>query len=376
VRCLTRDYLQQYSFGGKPLRSESNCEQAPENFKNLPNDEFERNYLQMVVRVSVVILNFNGEVFVKDLMISLSKQTFKDFEVVFVDNASADNSITELQNIIENKCFQGTRVKIILNHSNLGYCAGNNVGLANSQGEYVVFLNNDTFVAPDWLEQLVRVLDRHSSVGACQSRIIFAQTNKVQTAGNLFDVYGWSLGIKEEQNPDINTIGLFYPSGTSVIVRRNILDVCKGFDKLIFAGDYDLGWRIRLFGYQVATSNRSKCYHYGSYATRTLYAHPEQFYQACRERIYVLLKNYSFSRIVLRIPISIVFMFLASIVWCWRTRKDYLTSLSKAVVWNLKNFDKLATKRKRIQRERKVRDDEIEKSMSRYPLVILLAKYL
>ncbi|MCJ7632714.1 glycosyltransferase family 2 protein [Candidatus Bathyarchaeota archaeon] len=306
----------------------------------------------------------------------MSRQTFRDFEVVFVDNASADSSVSELRHLLKRKCFQDMKVRVIINHLNLGYCAGNNTGLADARGEYVIFLNNDTFVEPDWLESLIGVLDDHPSVGACQSKILFAQTKKVQTAGMLLDIYGWSLGISNEQDADIMLNRIFYPSGTSVIVRRSILDMCNGFDESLFSGDYDLGWRVRLYGYKVTTSNRSKCYHYGSYATRTTYTHPEQFYQACRERIYVLSKNYSFSRIVPRIPVSIAFMFLASIVWCRRTRKDYLTSLSKAVVWNLKNLKNLATKREKIQRERKVCDNEIEKSLFHYPLMILLAKSL
>jgi hypothetical protein len=328
----------------------------------------------MVVRASVVILNFNGVSFIKDLMLSLNSQTFTDFEVIFVDNASSDDSVSKLGYFLKNKYFSNMKVRIIVNHTNLGYCGGNNVGLANAQGKYVVFLNNDTSVESNWLEALVNALDANPSVGACQSRVLFAKTKEVQSAGMLLDCYGWSLGLTMKQDLNVVMNRLFYPSGTSVIVRRSIMEKCRGFDEMIFSGDYDLGWMIRLYGYKIAVSNRSICYHYSGYATRTLFAHPEQFYEACKERVYVLLKNYSFSRIVVRIPVSLVLMFLASIVWCQRTRRDYLTSLSKALIWNLKNFQKLAAKRKRIQRERKIPDKEIENAMSHYPLMILLAK--
>jgi GT2 family glycosyltransferase len=265
------------------------------------------------------------------------------------------------------------KIKIVLNNFNLGFCAGNNMGLLNARGEYVVFLNNDTFVEPDWLEHLVKVLDSHLSVGACQSKILFAQTKEVQTLGNLLDIYGWSLGIRNKQNGDIIN-QFFYASGASVIVRKSVLDACTGFDELVFSGDYDLGWRIRLYGYEVVTSNKSICYHYGSFATRITSTHPEQYYEACKERIYVLFKNYSFSRILLRIPISIMLMFFASIIWCKKAKKNYLNSVLRAVTWNLRNLKILLTKRVRVQRERKVSDSDIEKFMSYYPLMIFLAK--
>jgi GT2 family glycosyltransferase len=307
-------------------------------------------------------------------MISLNEQTFRDFEVVFVDNASTDHSIRKLHYLLKSECFRHLKVQIIINRSNLGYCAGNNIGLAHASGDYIVFLNNDVFVEPTWLKELVEVLDSDPSVGACQSLVLFALNQEVQSAGMMLDVYGWSYGIPVKEYANVMEGGIFYPMGTSVIVRRSILDACKGFDELVFSGDYDLGWRIRLYGYKIATSTRSVCHHYGGHATRALYAHPEQYYEACKERIYVLLKNYSITRIALRIPVSTVFMFFGTTVWSWRTRKNYLTSLSKAIIWNLKNFQKLAAERKRIQRERKIPDKEIENAMSHYPLMILLAR--
>ena len=330
----------------------------------------------MVARVSVIVLNFNGAPFIDDLMTSLNEQTFRDFEVVFVDNASTDLSISKLHYLLKSECFRHLKVQIIINRSNLGYCAGNNIGLAHASGDYIVFLNNDVFVEPTWLKELIEVLDSNPSVGACQSLILFALKQEVHSAGMMLDVYGWSYGVPVKEYVDIMEDGIFYPMGTSVIVRRSILDSCGGFDELVFSGDYDLGWRIRLCGYKIATSTRSVCYHYGGHATNALYTHPEQYYEACKERIYVLLKNYSIARIVLRIPVSIAFMFFGTTAWSWRTRKNYLNSLSEAMIWNLKNFQKLVAERKRVQRERKIPDKEIENAMSHYPLMILLYKIL
>jgi GT2 family glycosyltransferase len=326
----------------------------------------------MKIKASIIILNYNGERFIEKLFLSLNAQSFKQFEIVFVDNASKDNSIKILNNMLKKEVFKGLLVKIIINKENLGYCAGNNVGLMQASSKYVVFLNNDVFVDSFWLENLVNSLDADPSVGACQSLILSAKTKEVQSAGMLFDVYGWSLGIHDTKN--VTEDNVFYPMGTSAIVRKNILDSFGGFDASIFSGDYDLGWKIRLSGYRIISSLNSKCHHFGSYATNALYIHSDQYYEACRERIYVLAKNYSLSRIVLRIPTSIMLMFLASTAWSIRTRNNYLISVLRALKWNLRNLKMLSVKRGETQKHRKITDNKIEKSMSKYPLMILLSK--
>jgi GT2 family glycosyltransferase len=306
-------------------------------------------------------------------MLSLSGQTYRNYEVIFVDNASTDNSLDKPQRFLETSSFKEISVKTIINHSNLGYCAGNNVGLTSASGEYIIFLNNDTFVTSDWLENLVMALENDHSVGACQSTILFAQTKTVQSAGMLFDTYGWSLGISDKDNP-VSSEKSFYPMGASVIVRRDLLGNNDGFDELVFSGDYDLGWRIRLLGYKVTVSNTSICYHYGGFATQALNNHPRQFYHSCKERIYVLSKNYSFSRLLFRIPPSLLLMFSASVTWSLIKKENYFISFFNALVWNFVNIKKILYKRSFIQKERKVSDKDIERFMTKYPLMFALYK--
>ena len=116
---------------------------------------------------------------------------------------------------------------------------------------------------------------------------------------------------------------------------------CESFVELTFAVDYDLGWRIKLLDYKIVNSSKSVCYHYGSYSVKILFGHVEQYCQTCKERIYVLAKNYSFSRLSLRLSISIILMLLASSVWSLRTGKNYMTSVPKAVYWNLLTLESL-----------------------------------
>ena len=225
-------------------------------------------------RVSVIILNYNGERFLRRLLLSLSKQTFRDFEIIFVDNASTDNSIKILRQSLQQKEFEDLNVKLVLNNQNFGYCAGNNIGAKYSQGEYLVFLNNDTYVSPKWLEELVKVLDEHPSIGVCQSKLLFAKTCKIQTIGNACDLFGRSGPCINDDvvvQGGVLFKGFFYASGAAFIIRREVFDKCRGFDEKLTYGDCDLSWRVRLCGYNIATALRSKCYHFGSYATKRVF---------------------------------------------------------------------------------------------------------
>ena len=322
--------------------------------------------------VSVILVNYNGEPFIKRLLLSLTNQTYKDFEIIFVDNASTDHSVKIFQEMLRHLQLEDIHVKIILNKENLGYCKGNNVGLKHAQGSYIVFLNNDTYLSTRWLEELVKVLDRYQSVGACQSKILFADTGELQALGNSFDVYGVSVKpfFDSRMGIDVLIDAFFCPSGTSMIVRREVLDKCGGFDEKLFYGDRDLGWRVRLFGYRMAMTLRSVCYHYGSYATKTLFPSVALSYFEYRDRIRILTKNYSFSRLVVRLPLSIFMMFIESAYSTLKFRTPCVSAWFKAILWNILNLRDTIKKRIEMQKKRTVSDDEIEKYMNPYPSLV------
>lgn len=329
----------------------------------------------------MIVLNYDGENFIEKLLLSLGGQTFRDFEIVFVDNASKDRSVEILRKLLNRGRFRGIQMKLVLNRENFGYCMGNNIGLAHAEGSYIVFLNNDTYVSPKWLEELVKVLDTHPSVGVCQSKIVSARTGKIQTIGNIFDGFfclsvgspcGYDLVKLAREGVLVN--GFFYPSGCSAIFRREVLDESGCFDEDLFCGDYDLGWRIRMLGYDIATSLRSVCYHFGSQSVRKIYSSTAESYHGYRETIYVLFKNYSFSRIVKRGPISLALFLCESIYLTLRFKEPRIFMFIMAVFWNLRNFRNLLEKRRKVQQTRSVSDDEIEKHMFPYPLFVYSVK--
>ena len=89
------------------------------------------------IKVSVIIVNWNGKHHLEECLASLSKQTFKAFETILVDNGSADGSIEFIE-----KNFPA--VKIVRLDKNQGFCRGNNIGLKHASGDFIALLNNDT----------------------------------------------------------------------------------------------------------------------------------------------------------------------------------------------------------------------------------------
>jgi O-antigen biosynthesis protein len=119
--------------------------------------------------VSVITVNHDGERYLPGLLDSLSRQTYRRFEVLVVDNASSDGSVGLVRS-------RYPWVRVIEAGGNLGFVGGNNLGFAAARGELFALINNDTVVEPDWLAHLVREAGAAPDVGAVASKILFARS--------------------------------------------------------------------------------------------------------------------------------------------------------------------------------------------------------
>lgn len=113
-------------------------------------------------RVSVVVLCYNSLELTKACLSSLEKySSYENLEVILVDNASSDDTAAYIQSWSSKR----DNVKVILNSENLGFAAGNNVGISAATGEYIILLNNDTFVTEGWVRDLIRPMILDSTIG-------------------------------------------------------------------------------------------------------------------------------------------------------------------------------------------------------------------
>lgn len=130
--------------------------------------------------VSIVIVNLNGGELIVNCVRSVLGTNYRRFEVVVVDNGSTDATIDTIQNIIRKA---PTCVKLIKNQRNLGFAEGNNVGVSSSNGKYIVFLNSDTIVDPNWLQDMVALLEKEQNIAVVQSLLLTKDGTEVDSTG-------------------------------------------------------------------------------------------------------------------------------------------------------------------------------------------------
>jgi len=307
------------------------------------------------LKASVIIPNWNGIRFVGMCLDSLQKTTMEEFEVIVVDNGSADGS----REWVEEKY---PWVRLIKLPFNMGFARACNEGMRASQAEYFVLLNNDIEVEPDWLEELCQGMERHPECGMGTSKMMFLDDREVfYNTGDLF--HAWSAGGGRGQGEkDVGQYDreeyVFGACAGAGIYRKAMIDRIGLFDEdfFIFAEDVDLNMRSQLQGYKAIYLPRAKVYHIGT-ATVGLYS--DRYTYLCkRNDIFVLIKNFSLGWYC-RYFFSILRHQVRDIRYF--TSRGQGTVLLKSKIDALLKLFPMLTRRYHIQRTRKVEDEEIEK---------------
>lgn len=306
---------------------------------------------------------------------SLSKQALNDFEVIIVDNASYDNSLDIIGQMLSNQIL--FPIIVLKNKENLGFCISNNQGLEFAKGDYVALLNNDTYVDTAWLEELVKRAKSSDNPAAVVSCIIDKDSN-LSHYGNLYDIYGASL-----ERTTSTVAEFFYGCGASLLIRRDILEKVGGLDSVFFMyqDDPDLCWRLRLLNLKIVCAEKSICYHLKSsenMISANLKMPVWEFYLAhSRNRLRVLVKNYSYRSLLKRLPLTIVLIQLRAIILSSKNRTpNYLKALVRGLLWNIRYLKGTLRERFKIQQMREVNDCAIEKYMLSYSIELWSIKFL
>ena len=194
-------------------------------------------------RVSVVIPCFNGERFVRGAVESVLSQTYRELEVVVVDDGSSDGSRAVVRDLMSDP-----RVNLVTHDSNRGIPSARNSGVAASRGEYVAFLDQDDEWVPEKLERQVPLLDE----GPAELGLVFSDVLMVDDGGrNLGLAQGREIpsGLDRMSTKErLRALFLHnFVSLISVLVRRRCLDEVGGFDETITGGMDDYELCLRLF---------------------------------------------------------------------------------------------------------------------------------
>ncbi len=256
----------------------------------------------------MIILNFNGQAYLENCLLSVLNSYYPQFEVILVDNGSTDLSI----NMVENTFKKDIRLRIFKNKRNLGFSGGNNFGLDQAKGKYIVFLNSDTTVDPDWLSVLVDEMEKDSSIGLAQSLILSIDGAVVGDAGWLWSDYLLFLHpIGRARKATYEFASVFevsFASGCSMIARKDLLDEIGLFNPEI-PFNYDdtfLSFKVWLSGKRVVAIPNSKVCHIGGAATAKFRDNYSVIFSNFRAKLLLLFDLY-FNLSALSKVLSIVF---------------------------------------------------------------------
>ena len=205
--------------------------------------------------ISIVIVNYNGIKWLKNCLDSLYKQSYTNYEIILVDNCSSDGSCEFVKSNYPN-------VKLLEQNKNYGFAKANNIALKYANGEYLLFLNNDTIVQEEWLEKLVKAaLDNPEYKLLASVQLPDQEGGKTRDITVYFDasVYSPKSSVKR------NIVDSAFASGACFLVHKDWLkEVEYLFDEFYFMAveDLDLSLRTLFAGGKIGYVMDSKLIHF------------------------------------------------------------------------------------------------------------------
>jgi len=303
--------------------------------------------------VSVIVLNYNAGELLLNCVDSLKKSTYTNLEILVVDNISSDNS--------QKKCKEKfPEIKLIQNNENLGYCGGNNVGIKEAKGKFIVILNPDTIVEPNCISELVSAYNKFGE-GLYQPKILsLTEENIIQSTGNMLHVFGFGFA-RDKGNKVMDKIEetekIGYASGTCLFTSREVIDKVGLLDEFLFLyhDDLDLGWRAAQIGINSYYVPKSKIFHVESYSLKWS---SKKFYWLERNRKYCLLTHYS-KETYKKMKFSLMLVDL--FVWAFYFSKGFLGAKIKAELEIKKNKEIIEKKFQELEQRKKISDEKLIK---------------
>ncbi len=326
------------------------------------------------VRVSVIIPHWNGIDILSECISSLINTKHDSYEIIVVDNASTDGSQSWVKNTYP-------QIKLIENDKNYGYAGGCNVGALEAEGNYLVFLNNDTTQDPDWIQNLENFMKKDKMIAAVQPKVLnyFNQ--------NIFDYAGGSGGymdkfcfpytrgrIFSKQEQDIGQYNdskqCFWSSGTAFMVRKKLFFKAEQFDKHFFSHmeEIDLCWRLQAMGFQIWVEPNAVVYHKNA-LSMPMHSH-RKYYFNHRNSLLMLFGNYSLKNTLIlgfgRTILEFIALGYSTLSLNWKQAIAIIRSL----LYIISHLGIIIKKRRKMKAIRIKKDEYIMKNILKKSLVI------
>ncbi len=244
----------------------------------------------------MVVANWNRRELLRACLYSLERQTFRDFEVIVVDNGSEDGSA-------DMAAAEFPAARLIRNSGNRGFCAANNQGIAAARGRFVALLNNDAEADPGWLEALLGAFDLADDIGMAASKIlVWENRTTIDKVGHLIYPDGQNRG-RGTGEPDRGQYDKLeetaWPDGCAAMYRKDMLECVGGFDEDFFAyaDDAELGLRARIAGWRCLYVPGAIVYHHHGSTLGRFAA--ERMFLIERNRVWLAAKLFPWRLLVL-----------------------------------------------------------------------------
>jgi GT2 family glycosyltransferase len=319
--------------------------------------------------LTVIILNWNGKKVLSECLAAIQQQVFKDFLTIVVDNGSDDGSVAWVKD-------NYPEVEVIGLSENLGFSAANNIALKKVHTRYAALLNNDAFPHPLWTSCITEALETHPEAGFAASKILFAdQPSVIDRAGDSYTVSGSGLlrgrGISalEYNCPE----WVFGACAAAAVYRTRIFQDTGFLDEDFFLlyEDVDLSFRCQLKGYKCLYVPDAVVCHK---ASRTIGRDSAvSVYYGHRNSEWVYIQNMPLKLLLLTIIPHFFYDLAAFFYFAAIGRgRTYLKAKRDA----LKGLKKALSKRRIIQKEKRVKDAYVWGLLESEPLFLRIVRKL
>ena len=309
----------------------------------------------VVKKVSVILVNYNSMPHIDVCIQSILRQSYENYEIIFVDNNSSDGSMEYARRKYPQLIF-------VANDNNLGYAGGINSGLAHAKGEYISPLNVDTEVSTDLLEIMTDFLYKHPDSGAVMPKILlYYDRQRVNTLGSDIHITGLSFcrGLNEIDDNSTRTFRVSGVSGCSYLIRREILERLGGIPEESSMGNDDviISWLVNLMGWEIYCIPEAVVYH-----KYKLKMNPEKLFQLEKGRQTLLLYSLKPLTVVACFPIFAITEILI-LGYCLLKGRRYTAAKFRVVRELYRDRKYIKERRVQVQKLRRISDFELFKKL-------------
>lgn len=236
----------------------------------------------MSAKVSVICICFNHKPFIEDSIESVLKQTYKNFEIIIVDDASTDQSELTIQEIVK----EHPEIKFIRSEKNQGVCKAFNTALAHVTGEYIIDLAADDMLYPDRLENGINLFQELTA----DYGVIFSDAEWVDEEANHLYFHSENFPHRSIPQGDIykNLIELYFICSPSMMFRKEVIEKLKGYDEMLSYEDFDFWMRSSrefkyLYDRQVSVKKRKVKNSLSQQQFKAFNKHGHSTYRVCEK---------------------------------------------------------------------------------------------